>query len=186
MDYFSLRVTLTHASSGQDRHHHSRWLQKGHRSSCCLVTKSCPTLCSTPHELQHARSPCPSPTPEVYPNSCPLSQWCHPTIPFAVIPFSSCPQSFLVSGSFQMSQLCASGGQSTGVSALASVFPVNIQDQSPLGWTSWISLIFCKLTLGGVLSLKTMIYLKHLHNHGTTLKLNFTDLWLTNRSHRKS
>ena len=91
-----------------------------------------------PHELQHARPPCPSPTPGVYSNSCPLSQWCHPTISSSVVPFSSCPQSFPASGSFQMSQLFASGGQSTGVSASAPVLPVNIQDWSPLGWTGWL------------------------------------------------
>ena len=93
-----------------------------------------------PHELQHARPPCPSPTPGVYPNSCPLSQWCHPTISSSVIPFSSCPQSFPASGSFKMSQLFASGGQSTGVSASASVLPMNIQDWFPSGLTGWISL----------------------------------------------
>ena len=93
-----------------------------------------------PHELQHARPPCPFPTPRVHPNPCPLSLWCHPTISSSVIPFSSCPQSLPASGSFQMSQLCALGGQSIGVSALASVLPMNIQDWSPLGWTVWISL----------------------------------------------
>ena len=93
-----------------------------------------------PHEPQHARLPCPSPTSGVYPNPCPLSWWCHPTISSSVIPFSSCPQSFPASGSFQMSQLFASGGQSIGVSASASVLPMNTQDWSPLGWTSWISL----------------------------------------------
>ena len=91
------------------------------------------------HELQHARPPCPSPTPGVYPNSCPLSQWCHPTISSSVMPFFSCPQSFPASESFQMSQLSASGGQSIGVSASTSVLPVNTQDWSPLGWTGWIS-----------------------------------------------
>ena len=93
-----------------------------------------------PHEPQPARPPCPSLTPVVHPNSCPSSWWCHPTISSSVIPFSSCPQSFPASGSFQMSQLFASGGQSTGVSASASVLPVNTQDWSPLGWTGWISL----------------------------------------------
>ena len=92
------------------------------------------------HGLQHARPPCPSPTPGVYSNSCPLTQWCHPTISPSVIPFSSCPQSFPASGSFQMSQFFASGGQSIGVSPSASVFPMNIQDWFPLGWTGWISL----------------------------------------------
>jgi len=92
-----------------------------------------------PHGLQHARPPCPSPTPGVYSNSCPLSRWCHPTISFSVIPFSHL-HSFPVSGSFQMSQFFTSGGQSFGVSASTSVLPVNIQDWFPLGWTGWISL----------------------------------------------
>ena len=93
-----------------------------------------------PHELQHSRSPCPSPTPGVHPNSCALSWWCHPAISSSVIPFSSCPQSLPAWGSFPMSQLFAWGGQSTGVSASASVLPMNTQDWSPLGWTGWISL----------------------------------------------
>ena len=93
-----------------------------------------------PHELQHARPPCPSPTPRVYPNSYPLSRWCHPTISSSVIPFSSCPQSFPELRSLQISWLFSSGGQSIGVSALASVLPMNTQDWSPLGWTGWISL----------------------------------------------
>ena len=80
-----------------------------------------------PHEPQHARPPCPSPTPRVYPNSCLLSQWCHPTISSSLVPFSSCPQSFPASGSFQMSQLFASGGQSIRVLVLTSVLPVNTQ-----------------------------------------------------------
>ena len=92
------------------------------------------------HELQHTRPPCPSPTPRVYSNSCPLNRWCHPTISSSVIPFSSCPQSFPASGSFPMSQLFASGGQSIGVSASTSVLLMNIQDWFPLGWTGWISL----------------------------------------------
>ena len=93
-----------------------------------------------PHELQHTRPPCPSPTPRVYSNSCPSSWWCHPAISSSVVPFSSCPQSVPGSGFFPMSQLFTWGGQSTGVSALASVLPVNTQDWSPLGWTSWICL----------------------------------------------
>ena len=93
-----------------------------------------------PHESQHARPPCPSPTPRVHPDPCPLSWWCHPTISFSTVPFSSCPQSFPASGSFPMSQLFASDGQSTGVSASISVLPMNTQDWSPLGWTGWISL----------------------------------------------
>ena len=94
-----------------------------------------------PHESQHTRPPCPSPTPRVYSNSCPSSQWCHPGISSSVIPFSSCLQSFPASGSFQMSQLFASAGQSIGVSASASVLPKNIEDWFPLGWTGWISLL---------------------------------------------
>ena len=104
--------------------------------SCSVVSNSL-----QPHELQHARPPCPSPTSRVYPNPCPLSRWCHPTISSSVIPFCSCPQSFPASGSFQMSQLFTSGGQSIGVSASASVLPINSQDWSPLGWTGWISLL---------------------------------------------
>ena len=123
---------------------------------CCITqfssiqsAQSCPTLCE-----QHTRPPCPSPTPGVYSNSCPLSLWCHPTISSSVIPFSSCSQSFPASGSFQMSQLLASGGQSIGVSVSASVLPMNIHDWFPLGWTSWISLqskglsrVFCNTTV---------------------------------------
>ena len=92
------------------------------------------------HEMQHARNPCPSPTPRVSSNSCPLSQWCHPTVSSSVFPFSSHLQSFPASGSFPMSQSFTSGGQSIRVSALASVLPMNIQDWSPLGWTGWIPL----------------------------------------------
>ena len=93
-----------------------------------------------PHESQHARPPCPSPTPRVYSNSCPLSHWCHPAISSSVVPFSSCPQSIPASRSFPLSQVFPWGGQSIGVSASASVLPVNTQDWSPLGWTCWISL----------------------------------------------
>ena len=93
-----------------------------------------------PHESQHARPPCPSPTPGVHPNPCPFSQWCYPTISSSVVPFSSCPQSFPASESFQLSQFFASGGQSIGVSASASFLPVNTQDWSSLRRTGWISL----------------------------------------------
>ena len=93
-----------------------------------------------PHGVQHARPPCTSPTSRVYSNSCPLSWWCHPTISSSVIPFSSRLQSFPASGSFQMSHFLASGGQSVGVSASASILPMNIQDWFLLGWTGWISL----------------------------------------------
>ena len=93
-----------------------------------------------PHELQHARPPCPSPTSGVYPNPCTLNRWCHPVISSSVVPFSSFPQSFPASESFRTSQLFASGGQSIGVSASTSVLPMNTQDWSPLGWTGWIFL----------------------------------------------
>ena len=93
-----------------------------------------------PHESQHTRPPCPSPAPRVHTNTRPLSQWCHPAISSSVFPFSSCPQSLPASDSFPMSQLFAWGGQSTGVSALASFLPKNTQDWSPLEWTGWISL----------------------------------------------
>ena len=92
-----------------------------------------------PYEPQHTWPPCPSLTPRVHPNPCPLSWWCHPTISSSVIPFSSCPQSFPASAYFQMSQLFTSGGQSSGVSATASVLPMNIWDWFPLGWAAWIS-----------------------------------------------
>ena len=103
--------------------------------SCSVVSDSL-----RPHEPQHARPPCPSPTAGVYPNPCPLSRWCHPTISSSIVPFSSCPQSFPASGFFPLSQLFASGGQSIGVLASALVLSMNTQDWSPLGWTGWISL----------------------------------------------
>ena len=105
-----------------------------HHSS---VQFSCSVMSDSlrPHELQHARPPCPSPTPGVHTNSCALSGWCHPAILSSVIPSSSCPQSLPASESFPMSQLFTWGGQSTGVSVLASVLPKNTQDWFPLGWT---------------------------------------------------
>ena len=103
--------------------------------SCTLVSDSL-----WPHGLQHTRLPCPSPTPEVHSNSCPLGRWCHPIISSSVIPFSSCLQSFPAWGSFPMNKFFPSSGQSIGVSASTSVLPMNIQDWLPLGWTSWISL----------------------------------------------
>ena len=106
-----------------------------HFSSVALVSDSLWL-----HELQHTRPPCPSRTPGVHSNSCPSSRWCHPAISSSVVPFSSCPQSLPASGSLPMSQLFAWGGQSIGVSALASVLPKNTQDWSPLEWTGWISL----------------------------------------------
>ena len=108
----------------------------------CSVQFSCSVVSDSlwPHELQHARTPCPSSAPGVYSNSCPLSQWCYPAISSSVVPFSSCPQSLPASGSFPMSQLFAWGDHSIGVSALASVLPMNTQDWYPLEWTGWISL----------------------------------------------
>ena len=103
--------------------------------SCSVVSNSL-----WPHGPQHARPPWPSPTPRVYPNSCPLSWWCHPAISPSVIPFSSCLQSFPASGSFLMSQLFTSGSQNNGASALTPVLPINIQGWFPLGWTGLISL----------------------------------------------
>ena len=101
---------------------------------------------SWPHGPQHTRPAYRSPAPEVYTNPCPLSRWSHPTISSSVILFSSCLQSFSASGSFQMSQLFASSGQSIGVSASVSVFPMNTQDWFPLGWTAWISLLSKRLS----------------------------------------
>ena len=112
----------------------SNWYQfSSVQFSCSVMSDSL-----QPHGLQHARPPCPSPTPGAYSNSCPLSWWCHPIISSSVFPFSSYLRSFPASGSFPMSHVFISGGQSTGVSA--SVIPVNIQDWFPLGWTGWISL----------------------------------------------
>ena len=117
----------------------------------CSVCKSWKTVsqfsCSVmsdslqPHGLQQARLPCPSPTPGAYSNSCPLNQWCHPTITSSVTPFSSCPQSFPASGSFPINRLFTSDGQRIGVSASASVLPIHFQGWFPLGWTGLISLL---------------------------------------------
>ena len=127
----------------------------GHNWATCTILSKMPFLITQPsvqfshsvvsdflrpHGLQHARLPCPSLTPGAYSNSCSMSQWCHPTISSSVIPFSFCLQSFPALGSFPMSQFFASGSQSIGVSASASVLPMNIQDWFPLGWTGWISL----------------------------------------------
>ena len=106
-----------------------------------LVQFSCSVVSDSlwPRESKHTRPPCPSPTPGVYPNSRPSSQWCHPAISSSVVPIYSCPQSLPASGSFPISQLFASGGQTIGVSASASVLPMNTHGWSPLGWTGWIS-----------------------------------------------
>ena len=139
-----------------------------------------------PHESQHTRPPYLSPTARIYPNPCPSSQWCHPTISSSVVPFFSCPQSFPASGSFQMSQLFASGGQSIGASASTSVLPMNTQDWSPLGWTGWISLqskglsrVFSDTTVqkhqffGTQLSFSPT--LKSIHDHWKNHSLDETD-----------
>ena len=116
-------------------------LQGGQRGqfSQSVQSLSCVPVFVTPWTAA-CQPPCPSPTLGVYPNPCPLSQWCHPTNSSSVVPFSSCPQYFLASGPFPVSQIFAWGGQSIGVSASASVLPMNTQDWSPLGWTGWISL----------------------------------------------
>ena len=140
-----------------------------------------------PLELQHARPPCPSQTSGVHPNSCPSSQWCHPTISSSVVPFSSCPQSFPASRPFPMSQLFASGGQSTGISASVSVLSMNTQDWSPFGWTGWISLkskglsrIFSNFTQKGSsmsdfikMILKPVLYVSLTRKHVSVFKVWF-------------
>ena len=109
-------------------------------ASSVQVSRSVVSDFLQPHELQHARLPCPSPTSEAYSNSCPSSRWCYQTISSSVVPFSSCLQSFPASASFPVSQFFASGGRRIGASASASVLPMDIQDWFPLGWTGWISL----------------------------------------------
>ena len=125
------------------------------------------------HELQHTRPPCSSPTPRVHPNPCPSSWWCHPAISSSVIPFSSCLQSLPASGLFPMSQLFAWGGQSTRVSASASVLPMNTQEWLPLGWSGWTSLqskgfsrVFSKTSINSlVLSFLYSPTLTSIHDH---------------------
>ena len=117
-----------------------RWLKYFSMHAQYQFSRSVVSDSLRPHDLQHARPPCLSPTPWVHPNPCPSSRWCHPTISSSVVPFSSCPQSFPVSVSFPMSQLFSSGGQSIGISASTSVLPMNTQDWSSLGWNDWISL----------------------------------------------
>ena len=130
-----------------------------------------------PHGLQHARLPCPSPTPRVDSNSCPLSRWSHPMISFSVIPFSFCLQSFPASGSFPMSQLFASGGQSIGVSISASVLPMNIQDWFRLGWTGWISLQLKGLSR--VFSNTTVCSKASVLQHSTFFIVQLSHLYMT-------
>ena len=132
---------LSNAILYEEVEHPGTWYLRGFwnnspvQFSCSVVSNSL-----QPHGLQHTRPSCPSPTPGVYSNVCPLSRWCHSTISSSVVPFSPHLQSFPASGSFQMSQLFPSGDQSIGVSASASALPMNIQDWFPLGWTGWISL----------------------------------------------
>ena len=127
---------------------YKEWLAQENMALTSSVPFSCSVVSNSlrPHESQHARPPCPSPTPGIYPNPCPLSRWCHPAISSSVIPFSSCPQSLPASGSFPVTQLFTWGGQSTGVSTSTSVLPVNTQDWSPLGWADWISLQYKELS----------------------------------------
>ena len=150
------------------------------------VAQSCPHSLQ-PHRPQHTRPPCPSPTPRIYSDSCPLSRWCHPTISSSVVLFSSRLQSFPVSGSFQMSQFFASSGQSIGVSASASVLPMNIQDWFPLGWTDWISLqskglsrVFSNTTVQkhqfSALSLLHSPTLTSIHDYWKNHSFDWTDL----------
>ena len=136
-------ILPTHKSNPGLLHGRKILYQLSYEANPCLVqfssvAQSCLTL--QPHEPQHTRPPCPSPTPGVHSNSCPSSRWCNPAISSSVVPLSSCPQSLPASESFPMSQLFAWGGQSTGVSALASFLPKNTQDWSPSEWTGWISL----------------------------------------------
>ena len=137
-----------------------------------------------PDGLQHARPPCPSPTSRVYSDSCPLSQWCHPTISSSVIPFSSRLQAFPALGSFPMSQFLVSGDPNIGVSASASVLPMNIQDWFPLGWTSWISLlskgllrIFSNTTVQKHQFFRAQLFL-YSNSHIHTWLLEKPQLWL--------
>ena len=109
-------------------------------SQVSSVAQPCPTLCDPMTCMQHAKPPCPSPTPGVHPNSYPSSRWCHPATSSSVVPFSFCPKSLPASRPFQMSQFFTSGGQSIRVSISTSVLPMNTQNWSPLGWTGWISL----------------------------------------------
>ena len=135
LEYF--KYTWTFLTQTPEILIHVAWV----RSGFCSVQFSCSVVSDSlrPHELQHTWPPCPSATPRVHPNSCASSPWCHPAISSSVITFSSCPQSLPASGSFPMSQLLAWGGQSIGVSASASVLPMNTQDWSPLGWTGCIT-----------------------------------------------
>ena len=130
------------------------------------------------HEPQQARPPCPSPTPGIHPNPCQLRQWCHRTISSSVVPFSSCPQSFPASGSFQMNQLFASGAQSTRVSASTSALPMNTRDWSPLGWTGWIPL-YLGLLLSNWLTYKKPTEAVYIFNLGFWFEVSLFCLWIS-------
>ena len=137
--FFGLQFT----ADGDCSHEIKRHLLLGRKAMINLTSAfSCSVMSDSlwPHGLQQSRPPCPSPTPRAYPNSCPLSGWCHPSITSSVVPFSSCLQSFPASGSFPITQFFPSDSQSIGVSASASIFPMNIQDWFSLGWTGWIFL----------------------------------------------
>ena len=146
--------------------------------SCDQFSHSVMSDSFQPHGLQHARFPCPSPTPGACSNSCPSSWWCHPTISPSGVPFSSCLQSFPASGSFPISQFFTSGVKSIGASASASVLPINIQDWFPLGWTGWISLqskglsrVFSNTTVQKHQFFGTQLYLlSNSHIHSWLLK----------------
>ena len=154
LDFFKVLVVMGALGSGLKYLFISRHM---HPFLLCSLQFSCSVVSDSlwPHGLQHTRPPCPSPTPRVYSNSCPLSRWCHPTTSSSVVPFSSCFQSFPASGSFKMSQLFASGGQSTGALASVSVLPMNTQGLFPLRLTGLISLlskglsrVFSSITVG--------------------------------------
>ena len=134
-EFYSLFYALAHTKHSKNGQWKNEWESTPVQFSSSVMSDSL-----WPHESQHARPPCPSPIPRVYPNSCPSSQWRHPDISSSVIPFSSFPQSLPASGSFPMSQVFSWGGQNIGVLASALVLPMNTQDWSPLGWTGWISL----------------------------------------------
>ena len=173
---------------------HTYWYRAYYEFSSVQFSRSVVSDSLQPHELQHARPPCPSPTAGVYPNPCPLSRWCHPTVSSSVIPLSSCPQSFPASGSLPMSQLFTSGSQSIGISASASVLPKNTQDWFPLEWTGWISLqskglsgVFSSTTVqkhnSSALSFLYSTTLTSIHDYWKNHGLDYMDLcWQSNVS----
>ena len=175
-----VQMRLTEAEKSKN---HQNKMYTEHSSKLLYSVQSSSVVSNSlrPHELQRTRPPCPSPTPGVHPNPCPLSQWCHPTILSSIVPFSSCLQSLPASGSFPMSQLFTSGGQSIGVSASASGLPMDTQDWSPLGWTGWISLqskglsrVFSNTTVqninSSVLSFLYSPTLISIHDHWTLIR----------------